>query len=201
MNHWFLPHTPDVLGMLRAQLDVTLQGLDAFVEWAGGDEAAGTRVRELEHSADERKREVYKALRDSFMTPLEPEDLFVLSRGIDTLINQAKDLVREAEVMATPPDRHVAEMAALLAESVHQIGAAIAQLEPHGPDPTAVVDAAIKAQRKVEHAYRAAMGELVGLDVVRVIIARRELDRRCSRLGESAVDVAERILYAVVKET
>jgi hypothetical protein len=31
-------------------------------------------------------------------------------------------------------------------------------------------------------------------------IARRELYRRCSRIGEMVVDVAECVVYAVVKE-
>jgi len=32
-------------------------------------------------------------------------------------------------------------------------------------------------------------------------ISRRELYRRCSRLGEVVVDVAERVVYAVVKQS
>lgn len=40
-----------------------------------------------------------------------------------------------------------------------------------------------------------------GLDDLREVTARRELYRRCSRIGETVVDVAERIQYAVVKES
>ena len=36
-QRWFLPETPDVLGLLRGQLAVTIEGLDAFAAWAGGD--------------------------------------------------------------------------------------------------------------------------------------------------------------------
>ena len=32
-------------------------------------------------------------------------------------------------------------------------------------------------------------------------IARRELYRRCSRIGEAVVEVAERVVYAVVKQS
>ena len=32
-------------------------------------------------------------------------------------------------------------------------------------------------------------------------IARRELYRSCARLGETVVDVAERVIYAVMKES
>jgi hypothetical protein len=54
--------------------------------------------------------------------------VFALSRGIDRLINQAKDLVRESEVMACPPDAAVAEMAELLAAALRELDAAVARL-------------------------------------------------------------------------
>ena len=34
-KRWFLPETPDVLGMLRRQMAVTIDGVDAFARWAG----------------------------------------------------------------------------------------------------------------------------------------------------------------------
>ena len=36
-KRWLLPETPDVLGMLREQVAVTIDGVDAFAAWAGGD--------------------------------------------------------------------------------------------------------------------------------------------------------------------
>lgn len=45
------------------------------------------------------------------------------------------------------------------------------------------------------------MGELLSVENLREVMARRELYRRGSRIGEHVVDVAERVLYAAVKET
>jgi hypothetical protein len=55
----------------------------------------------------------------------------------------------------------------------------------------------VKAERRLEKAY---LGALVELDDVRAVMGRQELYRRCSRMGESVVDVAERLIYAVLKE-
>jgi hypothetical protein len=200
-RRWFLPESPDVLGMLRHQLAVTVAGMDAFAAWAGGDQAAAAAVRDHEHRADEARRELHRTLKDAFVTPLEPEDLFALSRGLDRILNQAKDLVRESEVMDCAPDTALAEMATLLAASVQGVDPAIAQLASHGGDATDAADAAIKQARRLERVYRAAMAELLSVDDLREVMARRELYRRCSRMGESAVDVAERVLYAAVKES
>jgi hypothetical protein len=45
------------------------------------------------------------------------------------------------------------------------------------------------------------MAALLEVDDLRDVTARRELYRRCSRIGEGAVEVAERVVYAVVKES
>ena len=95
-KRWFLPETPDVLGMLRRQMAVTIDGVDAFARWAGGDAAAAQAVRDAEHRGDVAKRDLLSALREAFVTPIEPEDLFALSRGIDRILNYATDLVEES---------------------------------------------------------------------------------------------------------
>jgi uncharacterized protein len=200
-ERWFLPETPDVVGLLRDQIAVTVEGMDAFAAWAGGDEAAADTVRACEHRADDAKREVRLALQAAFVTPLEPEDVFVLSRGVDWLLNHAKDTINESEVMACPPDEALAKMTALLAEALRHIEEAIERLGSKEGDAIEPADAAIKAERRLERAYRAGMAALLESEDLRDVIARRELYRRISRMGEGAVDVAERVVYAVVKES
>ena len=36
-SRWFLPESPDVIGMLQRQAEITVRGMDAFARWAGGD--------------------------------------------------------------------------------------------------------------------------------------------------------------------
>lgn len=197
---WLFPETPDVIGLLRRQLAVTIDGLDAFVAWADGEAVAEGRVRECEHRADDLKRELHRTLREAFVTPLEPEDLFALSRGLDRILNEAKDTVRESDVMACPPDEALSAMAQLVASGVRELDAAIAGLEPGAHGTTSAAERAIKAARRMERVYRRAMGELLALDDLREVIARREIYRRGSRIADAVIDVAERVLYATVKE-
>ena len=200
-RRWFLPETPDVLGLLRAQVAVTLAGLHAFEAWAAGDPAAAADLREAEHRGDAAKRELLTALRVAFVTPLEPEDVFALSRGIDRLLNHARDLINESEAMACRPDARIAEMASLLADAVQRIDAGVASLGVDADAATEAADAAITLERRLERAYYAGMAELLKIDDRNERIARRELYRSCSRLGETVVDVAERVVYAVMKES
>ena len=199
-RHWFLPESPDVLGMIRRQFAVTSEGVDALVAWANGDEAKADVVRALEHQGDRHKRELEAALTTAFTTPLEPEDLYTLSRGIDWILNFSKDLVRESEVMACPPDRPLAEMCGALAESVHLLAEAIDGLEERSDDATDKANAALRAERQIEKIYRDAMAALLDVSDLREVTARRELYRRVARIGDAVVEVAERVWYAIIKE-
>ena len=96
---WFLPESPDVIGMLQSQADITARGMAAFAAWAAGDTAKADEVRSAEHECDEVRRRLVSAVSEAFTTPLEPEDLFQLSRDLDKVINGAKNTVREAEAM------------------------------------------------------------------------------------------------------
>jgi len=202
---WFFPETLDVVGMLRAQTAVTIEGLESFVAWAGGDPAAAELIRDREHDADDRKRALRKALTESFLTPLDAEDLYTMSVLIDEVINGAKDAVRESEVMALPPDEHVLGMARCLLDGVRHLDEAFGKLgapgEHRGPgSATDAADAAVKAERQLERVYRSAMSALLEDDDLREVTARRELYRRLSRIGDSVIDAAERVWYATVKE-
>jgi uncharacterized protein len=200
-SRWFLPETPDVVGLLRRQVGVTIEGLDAFAAWAGGDAAAAEAVHDAEHRADAAKRELLGALRAAFVTPLEPEDVFTLSRGVDWILDWARDLVVEAEVMACQPDPAIAEMASLMGEAMREIDEAMAHLGSDGDDATAPADAAIKVERRLERVYYRGMAALLEVEDRHERIARRELYRRCSRIGEVVIDVAERVIYAVIKQS
>ena len=49
--------------------------------------------------------ELRRALTVAFMTPIDAEDLYVMSERLDAELNGAKDAVREAEVMPSGPTR------------------------------------------------------------------------------------------------
>lgn len=201
-RRWFLPRNPDVLGALRAQAAATVDGLDALAAWAAGDAAAAERVRECEHLADDRKRELRAALSEAFSTPLEPEDLFQLSAGLDRVMNGAKNVVREAEVMKRLPDPPMAELAAALAEGTHHLAEAFGALGDSGePSATPAADAALDSQRRVERIYRASMSALLEVGDPQEVAARRELYRRLAAASDALKDVAERVWYSMLKES
>jgi uncharacterized protein Yka (UPF0111/DUF47 family) len=202
---WFLPERPDVLGMLRRQAEVTGEGMGALVDWANQVPGAAERVRQLEHQADHVKRELRRELTTAFTTPVDAEDLYVMSERLDAVLNGAKDTVRESEVMGIAPDQAAAAMATLLTEGVGHLAAAFEQLGPDRPakgvSATEAADAAVKSQRRLERVYREAASALLAVDDLREVIGRRELYRRFSRISETLIEAADRVWYATVKES
>ncbi|HVK44514.1 MAG TPA: DUF47 family protein, partial [Micropruina sp.] len=128
-SRWFLPEIPDVIGMLQEQAAITVNGMEAFTAWAGGDSARAGDVRAAEHDCDEVRRRLVDAVSEAFTTPLQPEDLFQLSRDLDKVINGAKNTVRESEAMVFPPDQATADMAVLLAEGAQHLQTAFTSLD------------------------------------------------------------------------
>ncbi len=200
MKRWFLPYTPDLLGLLLEQSEITCQGVDAFVRWSSGDADQTAEVLRLEHEADAARRRVLKELRAAFSTPLDPEDIYELSERLDEVLNGAKNAVREAELLQLAPDGPMAEMAGHLLDGVRHLHEAFIGLKGDEDDATDAADKAIKSERHLEHCYRSAMSALVDVDDLKEVTARREIYRRYARIGESLVWVAHRVWYSVIKE-
>ena len=100
----FLPENPDVLDMLCRQAAITCEGMTALVGWANAVPDSAQRVGP-EHQADDAKRELRLALASTFITPIDAEDIYVMSERLDAVLNGAKDTVRESEVMGIPTRR------------------------------------------------------------------------------------------------
>jgi uncharacterized protein Yka (UPF0111/DUF47 family) len=201
-RRWLLPESPDVLGMLRKQVAITAEGMAALVAWAAGESGAAERLRECEHRADDCKRELRTALTVAFTTPLEPEDIFELARELDWVLNGAKNVVREAEVMETEPDAAIAEMAAELTAGSQDLAEAFEALaRGQTPDATEAANQAAKSQSRFEKTYRPAMSALIGVNDLREVAAKRELYRRLARASDDLREVAERVWYSVLKQT
>ena len=198
MRHWFLPETPDLIGLLQRQAAVTRDGMQQFVSWSRG-ETTEQAVRDAEHAADDAKRAVQAALRTAFSTPLDPEDIYELSERMDAVVNAAKNIVAEATVIAMEPDASMAAMAAHLGQGQLRLVEAFAALTSDDDAAIAASDGAVRTVRDLERSYRLAMSELLDESDLREVMGRRELYRRYSRTGDAVEAVAARVWYALVK--
>ena len=51
------------------------------------------KIHEVEHAADEKKHELLRVLAKAFITPIEREDILLLSQSIDEMVDQIEDVL------------------------------------------------------------------------------------------------------------
>jgi uncharacterized protein Yka (UPF0111/DUF47 family) len=186
--------------LLVAQGEHTAAGLDAFDAWShGGGSEAASAVRAARHAAYHARRELLESLQAALSTPVDQEDLYSLSERVDRVLNEARNALREAEVLHWAPDVHAGLMGAQLANGTRALVAGFTLLRA---DPEAAgqqSDAASDAVHHVERDYRDAMADLLDIENLRAVLAAQDLYRRYLRVAEAIVAVADRLWFVVLR--
>jgi uncharacterized protein Yka (UPF0111/DUF47 family) len=202
LRRFFLQEKPDVLGLLNRQAGITHGGMEEFAQWsADGAKERALAVRDAEHSADAARMAVLEALSAALITPVDQEDVYTLSERLDAVLNAAKNTVRESEVLSVPTDRHTAEMGTLALEATRHLVAGLEALGHQQEHPGEHADAAIKAARRIDRAYRHAIDGLPADADARRQIQTTEVYRGYTDIAEAVVHVATRMWYALLKSS
>ncbi|MDA8356813.1 MAG: hypothetical protein M0Z95_11125 [Actinomycetota bacterium] len=196
----FLPTVPDVIALLVAQGDCTVVGMDAFARWSSsGEPDDAEAVRTAQHQAYEARRQLLTALQAVLSSPIDQEDLYVLSERVDRVLTHARNVVREAEVLGLSPNASAAMMGGRLASGSRALvdGFGLLVKDPEAAGRRA--DDASDAVHHVEGDYRRAMVELLERADQRTVTATQDVYRRYLQVAEATVAVADRLWYAVLR--
>ncbi|TSA12079.1 MAG: DUF47 family protein [Betaproteobacteria bacterium] len=191
----------DFFKLLLDQASKTLEGIEAlsrFLETL--DPAHGQKVKEIETEADEIRRVLIEEINQTFVTPVDREDLFALSRAIDDVLDYANTTVYEFEVYQLKrADEHVKRLVEILHEQARELHQAIKTLDHYPRLANEYAVKAKKAENTMERAYREALGELFrGTDTVHML-KMREIYRHLSNAADRGDEAANTIHSIVVK--
>ncbi|MHB1593629.1 MAG: DUF47 family protein [Streptosporangiaceae bacterium] len=198
-RRFFRGVAPDVVGLLVAQGQVSLAATGAFVEWSNGRRSA-TDLAAIEHEADEARHTLLAALRGALATPIDQEDLYILSERCDRVVNAIRDIAAEAEALAWKPDRHAALMADELHAGMTALVEGFAQLSRDSGQAGAAADQARAHARAVARRYREAIAELYRTDDLQAAVIGREVYRPYARTANLLEAVADRLWYVVLAD-
>jgi hypothetical protein len=189
-----------VVALLVAQGELTVAGMDAFKQWshAGGQDFAEA-VRSAQHEAYHARRQLLAALQAALSTPVDQEDLYALSERIDRILTEARDALREAEVLGCAPDAYTGRMAERLADGTRALVTGFELLRKGPEEAGRRADAASDAVYHVERDYREAMAKLLQADDLRAVVAGQLLYRRYLDAAEAIVAVADRLWFVVLR--
>jgi predicted phosphate transport protein (TIGR00153 family) len=188
--------------MLAAQAAKTVEGIEALGKFMQKpDPENAKRVREIEQEADELRRVVVEELDKSFVTPIDREDIFNLSRTVDDMVDYADTTVDEMEIYEVMPDKHLLDMVDILRKEAREILDSIRMLDTY---PHIAMEHAVQAkvyENLMEKAYHAALADLFKRTDTIYMLKMREIYRHLSNAADRGDQAANTICNIVMKAT
>lgn len=208
MKNWkeiFLPKENRFMEYLVRQTDATVSGVKLLYDFLSEQPEGAERdefihrMSVLEKSGDEVRRIIIQELLDTFVTPIDREDIYSLSRSIDDILDYADSTVKELVVYQVEPTDAMKEMVRILYEAVVFLRKSIEQMvqEPNGSIRDMVK--AKKMENRIEEVYRKANAELFDMTDMNYIFKVREVYRHLSNAGDRADEAADIIGAIVIK--
>ena len=190
--------------LLIEQAAKTLEGMEGLEEYMKDrNEEAAHKVFRAEKEADELRRILIDELNRTFVTPIDREDIFALSRAIDDILDYGYSTVDEMTILNVNPNSYLRRMVSLLRTAASEIHTATLRLKDH---PGVANEHALRAkalENRVEDVYREALADLFSgpTDVEHVVemLKFRELYRHLSNSADRGDEAANVITDIVVK--
>jgi len=206
LKGFFKPRQDNFVRLLIQQAEWTVEGIEALETYLKKRaEKHADRVRVAEKEADEVRRILIDELNRTFVTPMDREDIFALSRAIDDVVDYAYTTIGEMEILDVEPNDYLRRMTSLLGDAAREILLAVQRLEDH---PAVANDHAVRAkalENRVEQVYREAVADLFHQpqDVEHIVemLKLREIYRHLSNAADRGDEAANVISDIVVKMT
>jgi len=199
---WPFPKKSDFFKLLSDQTAKVEEGLMAFSEFVNNpSEANARRVNDLEEAADDLRRVLIDELNRSFVTPIDREDIFALSRAADDVMDYAKSTVEEMTLFNVQADAYIKKMVEALYNASKDVASSVKNLKLHPGVCAEHLVRAKKAENFIEHRYREALVELFKSNDVIFILKKREIYRHLSNAADKVAEAADIIGDILVKIT
>ncbi len=192
--------------LVHDQASLTFDGLEALVAYMDGQSPeAAKHLTRAEKDADEARRILIYELNRTYITPIDREDIFHISRTIDDVLDYAYSTMTEMEILHVKPTPFMVRMATLLREAAFELLQAVDRLEKYPGVATEHAQRAKALENRVEDVYREALADLFsGAEDIKHVIKMlkyREVYRHMSNAADRGDEAANVIGDIVVKRT
>jgi uncharacterized protein len=167
------------------------------------DAQAVGRLRRLAEDATERRRVLVDELHETFVTPLDREDIYNLSQSCQRMVTYALTTIEEMHLLHVAADEPIRRMVALVREQAHELEEAMHRLSKNPRVADDHANNVHQKEREVERVYRDAIRDLFSratdLTALPEILYRREVYRHISNMADRAVSAANVLGMVVMK--
>jgi predicted phosphate transport protein (TIGR00153 family) len=206
MREFFKPRQDKFLQSLIKQAEITLQGMDALESYMKKrSDKYALEVRQAEKDADEVRRILIDDLNRTFVTPIDREDIFALSRAIDDVMDYAYSTVEEMQILDVEPNDYLRRLVSLLQDAAEEIHLSMLRLKENPGVASEHATRAKALENRVETVYREAVADLFSgpedIHHVMGMLKLREIYRHLSNCADRGDEAANVIHDIVVKMT
>jgi len=161
------------------------------------------KIKDIEHQGDMITHEIFTKLRETFITPLDREDIHGLASGLDDVLDCIEGVANRMHYFKIPkPTEDMKKLVEILSQAVQQISQALDNLESLGR-----VDAFCKQINLLEYeadvVCREAIADLFErtqrVDQLKDLIKLKEIYGRLEIAADRCEDVANIIEGIIVK--
>ena len=196
------------VGMLLEQTRITAEGLRLLEKWLSKSELkdkAIDQMRAKEIEADEVRRILIDELHNTFITPLDREDIFMLSLYVDDILDYCYTTVEEMQLLSIDADEYLMDMVKLTREATEELEMAFNTIFSNPRVAGEHAKRAKKIENEVEHLYRVAISDLFtkakDFGPLMEMLRRREVYRHVSNMADQADKAADILGMVVMKLT
>ena len=156
-------------------------------------------ITQLEHDADDIRRTLIENLNHTYITPIDREDLFNLSRQLDEIIDYIKTSVDEILLFNITPNQDIESITGSLLEMTKHISEAVQNI---AKEPQTAKTAAIlvkKYENKIDALTKHAYATLFENDDFKMIFKYAEIYRHLNHTADVADSAMDFLLDILVK--
>jgi predicted phosphate transport protein (TIGR00153 family) len=202
----FFPRDQKFFALFRldaANLKIGIQALKELVENYEDVEKKYQHIKDIEHQGDMITHDIFVKLRETFITPLDREDIHGLASGLDDVLDCIEGVASRMNYFRVPkPTPEMKKLVDILSQAVHQISEAINNMESLGR-----VDAFCKQINLLEYeadvVCREAIADLFEktekVEQLKDLIKFKEIYGRLEIAADRCEDVANIIEGIIVK--
>ena len=191
--HFFVRQV-ELIGQASNLLQQSFSGNGDRIEYAAG------RIADLELQGDEIIHEIFTRLNQTFITPLDPEDLHALGSHLDDILDEIEEAAHRLvayEIRKAPPP--MVELCGLICRCAGVLRRAVADLSHDKP----LLDHCIEINRlenEADKVYRAAISALFrsGDDAL-TVFKLKEIYEHLEQTVDYCEDVADALQNVIVK--
>ncbi|MCX4363286.1 MAG: DUF47 family protein [Clostridia bacterium] len=185
--------------LLVNQCSIMNRGIEALYKYCQSvgqpdHESYGDTVIAIEDEGDMARRVLIDELNSTFITPMERNDIFDLSRQLDEVLDYAKTAIDEMRLFKIDPNEDMTRMVGILFDITVHIKKAVESMEKH---KSIAKDEAIKVkslENKMGANYYKALARLFESDDIKSVFKYREVYRHLNTTADEADSAMDYLL-------